>query len=54
MLDLEDAVAPDDKEQSRANVIDALRDLEVEHDDIGAEIGGPFEHPNVAPGHSQL
>jgi malate synthase len=28
MLDLEDAVAPDDKKQARLNVIDALRELD--------------------------
>jgi malyl-CoA/(S)-citramalyl-CoA lyase len=40
MLDLEDAVAPDDKEHSRANVIDALRDLDWSRCSVSVRING--------------
>ena len=44
MLDLEDAVAPDDKEQSRANVIDALRDLDWSRCSVSVRINGLDTH----------
>ena len=40
MLDLEDAVAPDDKEQARANVIDALRELDWSGCSVSLRING--------------
>jgi malyl-CoA/(S)-citramalyl-CoA lyase len=40
MLDLEDAVAPDDKEQARANIIDALRELDWSGCSVSLRING--------------
>jgi malyl-CoA/(S)-citramalyl-CoA lyase len=40
MLDLEDAVAPDDKDQARRNVIDALRDLDWSRCSVSVRING--------------
>ena len=40
MLDLEDAVAPDDKEQARINVVDALRDLDWSRCSVSVRING--------------
>lgn len=40
MLDLEDAVAPDDKEQARRNVIDALREQDWSGCSVGLRING--------------
>jgi malyl-CoA/(S)-citramalyl-CoA lyase len=40
MLDLEDAVAPDDKPQARLNVIDALRDLDWSECSVSVRING--------------
>ena len=44
MLDLEDAVAPDDKEQARVNVIDALRDLDWSGSSVSVRINGLDTH----------
>src|SRR2546421_2124462 len=44
MLDLEDAVAPDDKGQARANVIDALRDLDWSRCSVSVRINGLDTH----------
>ncbi len=44
MLDLEDAVAPDDKEQARANVIGALQDLDWSQCSVGLRINGLDTH----------
>jgi malyl-CoA/(S)-citramalyl-CoA lyase len=44
MLDLEDAVAPDDKEQARANVIDALRELDWSGCSVSLRINGLDTH----------
>lgn len=44
MLDLEDAVAPDDKVQARSNVIDALRDLDWSHCSVSLRINGLDTH----------
>ncbi len=44
MLDLEDAVAPDDKEQARTNVIDALRDLDWSGCSVSLRINGLDTH----------
>src|SRR5579859_7303366 len=44
MLDLEDAVAPDDKEQARANVIDALRELDWSRCSVSLRINGLDTH----------
>jgi malyl-CoA/(S)-citramalyl-CoA lyase len=44
MLDLEDAVAPDDKEQARSNVIDALRDLDWSRCSVSVRINGLDTH----------
>ena len=43
-LDLEDAVAPDDKEQARANVIDALRDMDWSRTAVSVRINGLDTH----------
>ena len=40
MLDLEDAVAPDDKEQARVNVIDALRKQDWSRSSVSVRING--------------
>ncbi len=44
MLDLEDAVAPDDKEQARANVIDALGELDWSGCSVSLRINGLDTH----------
>jgi malyl-CoA/(S)-citramalyl-CoA lyase len=44
MLDLEDAVAPDDKEQARVNVIDALGDLDWSGPSVSVRINGLDTH----------
>jgi malyl-CoA/(S)-citramalyl-CoA lyase len=44
MLDLEDAVAPDDKEQARLNVIDALRELDWSSCSVSVRINGLDTH----------
>jgi malyl-CoA/(S)-citramalyl-CoA lyase len=43
-LDLEDAVAPDDKEQARANVIDALANLDWSACSVSVRINGLDTH----------
>jgi malyl-CoA/(S)-citramalyl-CoA lyase len=43
-LDLEDSVAPDDKEQARANAIDALRTQDWSHAAISVRINGLDTH----------
>src|SRR5919108_181144 len=44
MLDLEDAVAPDDKEQARVNVIEALRELDWSGPSVSVRINGLDTH----------
>src|SRR5256885_12605271 len=44
MLDLEDAVAPDDKDQARRNVIDALREQDFSRCSISIRINGLDTH----------
>jgi malyl-CoA/(S)-citramalyl-CoA lyase len=44
MLDLEDAVAPDDKEQARRNVIEALREQDFSRCSISIRINGLDTH----------
>jgi malyl-CoA/(S)-citramalyl-CoA lyase len=44
MLDLEDAVAPDDKEQARRNIIDALREQDWSHSAVSLRINGLDTH----------
>jgi malyl-CoA/(S)-citramalyl-CoA lyase len=44
MLDLEDAVAPDDKEQARLNIIDALRELDWSACSVSVRINGLDTH----------
>jgi malyl-CoA/(S)-citramalyl-CoA lyase len=44
MLDLEDAVAPDEKEQARVNVIDALREQEWPRSSVSVRINGLDTH----------
>ena len=44
MLDLEDAVAPDDKVQARVNVIEALRELDWSHCSVSLRINGLDTH----------
>ncbi len=44
MLDLEDAVAPDDKEQARINVIEALNDLDWSRRSVSLRINGLDTH----------
>ena len=44
MLDLEDAVAPDDKEQARINVIDALREQDWSRMSVSVRINGLDTH----------
>jgi len=44
MLDLEDAVAPDDKAQARLNVIDALRELDWSACSVSLRINGLDTH----------
>ena len=44
MLDLEDAVAPDDKAQARRNVIDALNELDWTGCSVGLRINGLDTH----------
>ena len=44
MLDLEDAVAPDDKPQARINVIEALRDLDWSGCSVSLRINGLDTH----------
>lgn len=43
-LDLEDAVAPDDKEQARKNVIEALNDIDWDSKTISVRINGLDTH----------
>ncbi len=43
-LDLEDAVAPDDKEQARKNVIQALNDIDWSHKTISVRVNGLDTH----------
>ena len=43
-LDLEDAVAPDDKEQARRNVIEALNDLDWSGSSVSVRINGLDTH----------
>ncbi|UGS37330.1 HpcH/HpaI aldolase/citrate lyase family protein [Capillimicrobium parvum] len=50
MLDLEDAVAPDDKDQARRNVIDALRELDWSGCSVSLRINGldtPFAYRDL-------
>jgi malyl-CoA/(S)-citramalyl-CoA lyase len=44
MLDLEDAVAPDDKEQARVNIIDALREQDWSKTAVSLRINGLDTH----------
>jgi malyl-CoA/(S)-citramalyl-CoA lyase len=44
MLDLEDAVAPDDKEQARLNILDALRELDWSRCSVSVRINGLDTH----------
>ena len=44
MLDLEDAVAPDDKERARTHVIDALRELDWSRGAVSLRINGLDKH----------
>jgi malyl-CoA/(S)-citramalyl-CoA lyase len=44
MLDLEDAVAPDDKQQARLNVIDALREQDWSRCSVSVRINGLDTH----------
>jgi malyl-CoA/(S)-citramalyl-CoA lyase len=44
MLDLEDAVAPDDKAQARTNVIDALNELDWDGCSVSLRINGLDTH----------
>ena len=44
MLDLEDAVAPDDKEQARINLIDALREQDWSRCSVSVRINGLDTH----------
>jgi malyl-CoA/(S)-citramalyl-CoA lyase len=44
MLDLEDAVAPDDKEQARINIIDALREEDWSRCSVSVRINGLDTH----------
>jgi malyl-CoA/(S)-citramalyl-CoA lyase len=44
MLDLEDAVAPDDKEQARVNLIDALREQDWSRSSVSVRINGLDTH----------
>ncbi|MBA2637565.1 MAG: CoA ester lyase [Solirubrobacterales bacterium] len=44
MLDLEDAVAPDDKERARINIIDALRELDWSACSVSLRINGLDTH----------
>lgn len=44
MLDLEDAVAPDDKEQARVNIIDALREQDWSACSVSLRINGLDTH----------
>jgi len=44
MLDLEDAVAPDDKEQARLNLIDALREQDFSRSSVSIRINGLDTH----------
>ena len=44
MLDLEDAVAPDDKERARINVIEALNDLDWSRCSVSLRINGLDTH----------
>ena len=44
MLDLEDAVAPDDKEQARLNIIDALREQDWSRCSVSVRINGLDTH----------
>ena len=43
-LDLEDAVAPDDKAQARKNIIEALNDLDWSHKTVAVRINGLDTH----------
>ena len=43
-LDLEDAVAPDDKEQARKNVIEALNDLNWSNCSVSIRMNGLDTH----------
>ena len=44
MLDLEDAVAPDDKEQARINLVDALREQDWSRCSVSVRINGLDTH----------
>jgi malyl-CoA/(S)-citramalyl-CoA lyase len=44
MLDLEDAVAPDDKEQARLNIVDALAELDWSRCSVSIRINGLDTH----------
>jgi malyl-CoA/(S)-citramalyl-CoA lyase len=44
MLDLEDAVAPDDKEQARINIVDALREQDWSRCSVSVRINGLDTH----------
>jgi malyl-CoA/(S)-citramalyl-CoA lyase len=44
MLDLEDAVAPDDKEQARLNIIAALREQDWSRCSVSLRINGLDTH----------
>jgi malyl-CoA/(S)-citramalyl-CoA lyase len=44
MLDLEDAVAPDDKDQARRNVIDALCEQDFSRCSVSVRINGLDTH----------
>ena len=43
-LDLEDAVAPDDKDQARKNVIEAINDLDWGTKTVSVRINAPDTH----------
>ena len=44
MLDLEDAVAPDDKEQARVNIVQALQEQDFRHCSVSLRINGLDTH----------
>ena len=44
MLDLEDAVAPDDKEQARVNIVQALEEQDFRHCSVSLRINGLDTH----------
>ena len=46
-LDLEDAVAPDDKPQARRNVIEAINDIDWGNKTLSVRINGPNVYPAI-------